>query len=314
MPELREARDLLEMAERAAIEGDFPAADELLRDAARIQEAEFGPVHPDLANTLNNLAIVAEKAGRTSDAETFYRRAAAIASASLPADHPIVAESRQNLEDFCRERGLPIAAAPVLTPMTPRASQPLPLARRRSSRPFAWVAIGAIILMAVVVAVVRRPWSVSETSTVAPTAAQANEPVVTPPVTPAPIEQAQPSRVAPQSSSAAASSDVTLAAVQLCQTFSTSGGRWLCVSAGDQVAAGPIVLYTRIRSSRDATVEHRWYRDDILRQAVKLTIRANASEGYRTYSRQTLDGVGNWRVEVRSADGYLLHEGRFTVQ
>ena len=78
MPELREARHLLEMAERAAVDGDLASADQLLRDAARIQEAELGPRHPDLANTLNNLAIVAEKAGRTSDAETFYRRAAAM--------------------------------------------------------------------------------------------------------------------------------------------------------------------------------------------------------------------------------------------
>ena len=108
MSELRDAGRMLEAAEQAAIAGDLASADELLRAAARIQEAELGPLHPDLANTLNNLAIVAEKTGRLGDAETFYRRAAAIASASLPADHPMVADSRKNLEDFCRARGLPI--------------------------------------------------------------------------------------------------------------------------------------------------------------------------------------------------------------
>src|SRR5207247_1980870 len=50
------------------------------------------------------------------DAETFYRRAVAIASASLPADHPMIAVSRQNLEDFCRARGLPIDPPGVATP------------------------------------------------------------------------------------------------------------------------------------------------------------------------------------------------------
>jgi hypothetical protein len=80
------------------------------------------------------------------------------------------------------------------------------------------------------------------------------------------------------------------------------------------VARGPIVLYTRVRSSRDAAVVHRWYREEMLQQAVKLPIRANPSEGYRTYSRQTVDGVGSWRVEVRSADGDLLHEQRFAVR
>ncbi len=375
MSEPRDARHLLEMAEQAAIDGDFSSADELLRDAARIQEAEMGPLHPDLANTLNNLAIVAEKTERPGDAETFYRRAAAIASASLPADHPMVAESRQNLEDFCRERGLPIAAAAVMTPPpqdtvleleafapevalgttetptsvratgpgvstqvrlpstgrpspvprtpAPTASQPLPPAARRSSRQFEWVAIGAIVLVTVAV-LVRRPWSSRETSA-APTASQATEPAVPPPAMPAPIEQAQPPKVLPRvdagdvatdkpPSSAPSSATISLITAQLCQTFSTSGVRWRCDPPGDLVAQGPIVLYTRVRSSRDAVVVHRWYREDILRQAVKLTIRANAWEGYRTYSRQTVDGVGNWRVEVRSADGELLNEQRFAVR
>ena len=108
---------MLDLAERSAIAGDLASADELLRSAARIQEDELGPLHPDLANTLNNLAIVVEKIGRLADAETSYRRAAAIASASLPADHPMVADSRQNLEDFCRARGLPIGATAVMTPL-----------------------------------------------------------------------------------------------------------------------------------------------------------------------------------------------------
>ena len=45
-----------------------------------------------------------------------------------------------------------------------------------------------------------------------------------------------------------------------------------------------------------------------------LTIRANATEGYRTYSRQTVDDAPDWRVEVRSANGDLLHERRFAVR
>jgi hypothetical protein len=59
---------------------------------------------------------------------------------------------------------------------------------------------------------------------------------------------------------------------------------------------------------------HRWYREDKLQRAVKLRTRANELEGFRTYSRQRLDGGGNWRVEVRSADGDLLHEQRFAVR
>ena len=116
MTEQQDARHLLERAERAATAGDLVSADELLRDAARIQEEELGPLHPDLANTLNNLAIVAERTGSSSEAETLYRRATAIAAAALPSDHPMIVASRQNLEDFCRARGLSIDAPAVTTP------------------------------------------------------------------------------------------------------------------------------------------------------------------------------------------------------
>ena len=110
---------MLEAAERAAIGGDLASAEKLLSDAARIQEAEQGPLHPDLANTLNNLAIVTEKTGRPGDAETFYRQAASIAAASLPADDPMVAASRENLEAFCRARGLPIDAPAFVASAAP---------------------------------------------------------------------------------------------------------------------------------------------------------------------------------------------------
>ncbi|MGH9158472.1 MAG: tetratricopeptide repeat protein, partial [Vicinamibacteraceae bacterium] len=73
MSELQHARHLLEEAEQAATAGDLASADTLMRRAARIQEAELGARHPDLAHTLNNLAIVAERSGRVRDAEIFYR-------------------------------------------------------------------------------------------------------------------------------------------------------------------------------------------------------------------------------------------------
>ena len=71
MSDLQDAGRMLAEAEQAAIANDLVLADELLRGAARIQEAELGPLHPDLANTLDNFAIVAEKTGRLGDAEAF---------------------------------------------------------------------------------------------------------------------------------------------------------------------------------------------------------------------------------------------------
>jgi hypothetical protein len=106
---------------------------------------------------------------------------------------------------------------------------------------------------------------------------------------------------------------ITVATAQLCRTFSTSGSSWRCDPVGQSVTPGPIIFYTRVRSPRDAAVVHRWYHEDTLRQAVMLNVQANATEGYRTYSRLTVDD-GDWRLEVRSVDGRLLHEQRFAVR
>jgi hypothetical protein len=372
MSELQDAGRLLEAAERAAVADDLASADELLRRAARIQEAELGPLHPELANTLNNLAVVAEKAGRLGDAETFYRRAVQIASASLPPDHPMIAASRTNLEDFCRARGLAIdtravaipeagdstvsapvggdvvAADSVLTvdatpppsesprpvpdprPRTP--SEPHPPAPRRDSRSLAKAAIGLVVVLVTATVLVKRPWSSRETSTAAPTAgstkpAQPGAPALPTrePAISAPIEQPRPTTIVPPSGDpgvpagrppapSRSSGVINLITAQLCRTFSTSGARWRCDPAVDPVSPGAIVLYTRIKSPRDAVVVHRWYRGTTLRQSVRLTIRANATDGYRTYSRQTVDRGADWHVEVRSAEGALLHERRFVVE
>jgi hypothetical protein len=73
-------------------------------------------------------------------------------------------------------------------------------------------------------------------------------------------------------------------------------------------------FYTQLKSATATSIEHRWYQGDRLRQAVQLRIQANPGAGYRTYSRTTVSSAGDWRVELRSADGTLLHEERFTVQ
>jgi hypothetical protein len=331
MSELQDARRMLDAAEQAAAAGDLMAADELLRGAARIQEAELGPLHPDLANTLNNLAIVAEKTERFGDAETFYRRAVAIASASLPAHDPMVAASRENLEAFCRARGLPIDTAATAPEATRPVSAPPTSSRVSNSR--VSVVIGVVVVLLAVTFLLRRSTSQSrETATAAPTtesapprASDRTQPARGEPAGAAPIDQTPPPAVVPGRDARDRGTDklpapsrssgaITLITAQLCRTFSTAGATWTCSSVGDTVSPGPIVLYTRVRSPRDAVVVHRWYRGNALRQSVKLTIRANATEGYRTYSRQTVDAGADWRVEVRSAEGTLLDERRFAVR
>jgi tetratricopeptide repeat protein/DUF2914 family protein len=313
---------MLSMAESAAATGDLASADELLRAAALVQERELGPLHPDLANTLNNLAIVAEKTGRPDDAEKFYRRAVAIASASLSADDPMLAASRQNLEDFCRARGLPIEGPALAPPPVPVPRPPPATAPRRPARSVAVLVI-ALAVLATAALVVMKPWSSRETTSAAPTPTAAPEAPPTAESVQPPAAMhvptkptAPPTAVGRDNDRAVASGKpaITLTTVQVCRTFSTNGNGWKCDPAGNSVSPGRIVLYTRVKSPRAAVVVHRWYRGTVLRQAVRLNVRASATEGYRTYSRQTVHAGEEWRVEVRSAAGDLLHEQRFAVR
>jgi tetratricopeptide (TPR) repeat protein len=112
---------IVDAAEQAGAAGDWASAEELLRQAVNAQEAQLGPVHPELANTLNNLGVVCERTGKLDEAEQCYRRAYSIATAVLPPTDPFVVTSGQNLRDFCEARGSPFA----LTPAPPTvAAQP----------------------------------------------------------------------------------------------------------------------------------------------------------------------------------------------
>jgi hypothetical protein len=340
MSDRRDARDLVEQAEHAAAAGNFAAADELLRVAARIQEETLGPLHPDLANTFNNLAIVSERAGNLGDAEACYRRAVAIASASLPPEHPMSVASRENLESFCHARGVSIDPPAPLSPTadtdvgaetsiteqprvpagTPVVPQPTTGAAKaaRGSQSIVWVAIAGVVLLAVLL--VLRPWSSRNAS--APPPADVVAPRQAPPPGPATIEPPAPSKTIPRrenqgvtdkNPAAPARGALTLVAAELCRSLSTNGPTWRCDRVDNSVAPGALVLYTRVRSARPDTVVHRWYHGGTLRQSVRLAIGANTSEGYRTYSRQTVR-PGDWRVEVRTADDNLLDERRFSVK
>ena len=116
MTDVLDPASMIEAAQGAAGAGDYPAAERLLREAASLQEATLGPLHPDLASTLNNLAFVCERANNIAEAERGYRRAHAIAVASLGPRHPFVATSIKNLVGFCATHGIPIWKPPAIEP------------------------------------------------------------------------------------------------------------------------------------------------------------------------------------------------------
>jgi hypothetical protein len=343
MPEPREARSIIENAEQAAAAGNYSSAEELLREAAALQEQTLGPHHPDLANTLNNLGVVCEITDNPIDAEHYFRRAYTIATAALAPDHPFVITSRKNLHDFCAARGRPVelrpsppevaawlearehrATPPGESSPSPKQQVVTPIPQKKSLRQLALGAMGGVVLVFVIL-IMTRPWgSRSEETQSPPSAAiaparETSVPSSTPP--PAePSARPQPTKPQPTPSDADAAPPKTptssaamptVVAAQLCKALRV----WRCEAADSQVQPGPMFFYTQVKSATATTIEHRWYQGDRLRQAVQLRIQANPGEGYRTYSRTTISSepVGEWRVELRSADGALLHEVRFTV-
>ena len=311
----------MEAADSAAAAGDYVSAETLLRKAARLQESSLGPLHPDLANTLNNLGVVYEMTGKPGDAEGCFRRAWAIASAALPPDHPFVATSRKNLEDFCAARGRPVEAQP---------DAPRPVVARRWPH---FLEVGALIVAGLLVTILAtvtwyrtsdqagsRPGSPNAPSR-ATVAAPKPSPRSSTPAPKAGGAIARPSPAPPaRERRAPGSSAVRTPGVvdaRLCKEFSTVGPRaWQCVPPGDPVRPGPLVFYTRITSPADTAVEHRWYFGNYRVQVVELRVRASGESGYRTYSRHTIgpERSGDWRVELRSQAGELLHEARFVVR
>ena len=347
MPEPREARSIVEQAEQAAAAGNYASAEDLLREAAALQEQTLGAQHPDLANTLNNLGIVCEITDNPIDAEHYFRRAHAIASATLAPDHPFVATSRKNLHDFCAARGRPVELPPsppavaawleAPAPAAPRR-EPLPSATaedapppagRKSLRRLALGALGGVALL-IVILTIARPWGGPSEPKGRPEgrplpapqptegrplpAPPSAEAIVQPPPT---ATAAQPTRPETEAADGArpiaterSTAKPTVVAAQLCTALTN----WRCQTAESEVPPGPMFFFTQLKSDTAATIEHRWYQGDRLRRAVPLRIQANPGAGYRTYSRTTVNGAGDWRVELRSTDGTVLHEERFTVR
>jgi hypothetical protein len=379
-------------ANDAAAAGDYAAAERHLREALRLQEEALGASHPDLANTLNNLGVACEMVNRPDAAEHAYRRAHAIASASLPPDDPLVVTSAKNLREFCEARGIPfdapslprsvpVAVAPAAPAPTPPVAAPPAPARAAPAiapastapppaglpsappRPFprtlAVGVLGMALLVVLIVALLRlwpdpggsgsapeRPVP-SGAGTTPPPAASSRAPVEpvaeapadadppagaevaasgAPSATPAPAVPTPPDptpsdtpSAAVAGSPAASGTSPRVAAARVCATLSTresrdAPGEWQCDAADPPLHQGPLYFYTRVLTTRDTTVQHRWYVGDRLRQTIRLRVPARPTRGYRTYSRVTVFPAEDWRVELRASDDTLLYEERFDVR
>jgi hypothetical protein len=157
----------------------------------------------------------------------------------------------------------------------------------------------------------------SSSAPATPAASAASAPPVVPaPPPPAPAASSAPPVPAPFPTARGdnpSASALSVVRADVCSGFAARGAEWRCDAIGATASPGALVFYTRIRSPRATTIEHRWYRGDTLVQNVRLRIGANPGAGYRTYSRNTV-GAGAWRVELRASDGTILREAKFTVR
>jgi hypothetical protein len=104
---------------------------------------------------------------------------------------------------------------------------------------------------------------------------------------------------------------------RLCSALERKGSPdWQCTAASGELQPGRYLFYTRLLTNTDTTVEHRWLRGNRVHQVVRLRVTPSPGNGYRTFSGTTISAerAGEWKVELRSSDGVVLHEEQFVVR
>ncbi len=80
----------------------MPRLSRLYKRSLAIREKALGPEHPNVAQSLNNLALLYDAQGKYAEAEPLYKRALAIYEKVLGPEHPHVAASLNNLAELYR--------------------------------------------------------------------------------------------------------------------------------------------------------------------------------------------------------------------
>jgi hypothetical protein len=176
-----------------------------------------------------------------------------------------------------------------------------------------WIALGAVVALLLWLFASRGPAAPpADPHAAAPDAAPAVVPApAAPPSAPAVAPPAQPGPSTARDSAAAGADGLSIGDAQLCTSLSAA---YACEAAGTTVRPGRLAFYTRLIAVQNTSVVHRWYRGTELRQTVRLDVPARR-QGFRTFSRATVSASEDeWRVELRTRDGRLLHTERFTVR
>ncbi|CAM9285208.1 unnamed protein product, partial [Ectocarpus sp. 13 AM-2016] len=76
--------------------GKYSEAEPLFKQTLAIYEKVLGPEHPDVALSLNNLAVFLEGQGKYSEAEPLFEQSLTMREKMLGPEHPHVAYSLSN--------------------------------------------------------------------------------------------------------------------------------------------------------------------------------------------------------------------------
>ena len=86
-------------------QGRYAEAAEVAEEALTVAEKTFESNHPDVAATLNNLALLYKAQGKYAEAEPLYKQALKIVEKALGPEHPDVATTCENMAGLYRQIG-----------------------------------------------------------------------------------------------------------------------------------------------------------------------------------------------------------------
>jgi tetratricopeptide (TPR) repeat protein len=86
-------------------QGDYSGAVDIAREALRVAERDFGPVHFTVAVSLNNIATLYISQKRFDEAEPLYKQSIKVQERALGKNHPNIAMSHANLAKLYSYQG-----------------------------------------------------------------------------------------------------------------------------------------------------------------------------------------------------------------
>ena len=111
------AKNLKQLSRRAVQlyhEGQYSQAVSLTEEALELARQVWGEEHPNIATSLNNLAVLYKLQGSLAEVEPLYQEALAMRQRLFPGDYPDVAQSLNNLAGFYESQGRLDAAEPLI--------------------------------------------------------------------------------------------------------------------------------------------------------------------------------------------------------